>query len=268
MAKPHHAAYGASAQPRGEHRNRGDPPAPLAGLLGEHLHHLLVGEDVRAADVEGAVDLGGQRGGGHEVVQDVLDRDRLDQVVQPLRRHHHRQPGGEVAQHRERDRPVADDGGGLQHRRRYAAVHQDAADLHARGQVRGQLPVRVQPGEVDEAADPGAACRGGEVLGQPAVPGHEVTIAVHAVQQVVGDVQRRSTARPQGAAQVLLGAGVPLDHLDLVPPGVREPVGVAGEHPDGPAFVQQPWHQQPTYVTGRPRHQRASLVHAVPRPFD
>ncbi len=67
-----------------------DPPAQ-AGLLGVDLHRVGVLQNVRASDVEGPRRRNRRVGRLGEVVQGVVDRDRLNLVAHPLRGGHHRQ---------------------------------------------------------------------------------------------------------------------------------------------------------------------------------
>ena len=72
-------------QSRRQQRHRHDQPPPQPGHRRVALHHLLVRQDVRAADVEGAADLGRQLGAADQVAQHVADRDRLDPAAHPAR---------------------------------------------------------------------------------------------------------------------------------------------------------------------------------------
>ena len=122
-------------QARGQHRDRQHRPSRQLRHLGEALHHLQVGQDVGAADVERPVDLGRQRHRLDQVVQDVADGDGLDAVVHPGRREHHGQALGEVAQHLEARRPRPEDHRRLQDDGRDARAQEGLADLGARRQV-------------------------------------------------------------------------------------------------------------------------------------
>ena len=82
-----------------------------------------------------------------QVVQHVVDGDRLNLVAHPLRRRHHRQPVGQMADHLERRRPRADDDPRLQDHGLDARLEQDLADGCPRPQMSGQVgTARVQSG--------------------------------------------------------------------------------------------------------------------------
>ncbi|CAM5229956.1 hypothetical protein SANTM175S_08802 [Streptomyces antimycoticus] len=76
-----------TGQPGGEHRHRDDqtPPAD-PGHLRVPPHHVRVGEDVGAADVEGPVHVVRQRGAAHQQSQHIADGDRLSAGVRPAGR--------------------------------------------------------------------------------------------------------------------------------------------------------------------------------------
>jgi hypothetical protein len=86
---------------------------------------------------------------------------------------------GEMAEHVEGRRAVPEYHPGLQDRRRHTRAAQDLADLDPGRQVRGQFACRMQPGEVDDPRDAGLRGHRREPLGEGAVAGHEVTLAVH-----------------------------------------------------------------------------------------
>lgn len=242
-------------QARGQHGDGDDEPPASPGDGGEALQHLPVGQHLRPADVERAAHVGRQVRGADEIVQHVVDGDRLDPVVQPLRRDHGRQPGGEIAQHVERRGAVTDHDGCLEHRRGDARAEQDAADLDPRLEMRRQRPVRVQATEVDDPPHARLSCRGGERRGEAAVPPGEVDAAVHGVEEEVGHLY--AVHRPP---HVAVGRGVPLDDVDGVAPRRRaEGRPAPGEHPDPPPRRQQSRHQQPSDVAGRPGDEGGAL---------
>ena len=141
-----------------QHRDLDDGPRRQLRDPGEALHHLPVGQHVRAADVEAAADLWRDRRGTDQVAQHVADRDRLDPGVQPARHDHRRQPLGQVAEHLEGHRAGPDDHRCLQDGGRDAAGEEDLADLPAGRQMRGELLlIRAEPAEVDDPADAGLA---------------------------------------------------------------------------------------------------------------
>ena len=198
-------------------------------------------------------DLRRQAGRGDQVVQHVADGDRLDPVLEPLRRDHRRQPVGEVAQHLEAGRPRPDDHGRLQHRRGHARGHQQVADLDPGGQVLAQLDaLRVQAGQVDGAADVLGLRGQAELAGELGVPLGEARLPVHRVQQVVGDVDTAAGLLEHQAA-----VGVALDDVDPRGPRPRLHLGRRpGEHADRPPGVEQPGHHPGADVPRGAGHQR------------
>ena len=176
-----------------QHRHRHDQ-RPAAHELAELAHQLLVGEDLRAADVvDRARRLGDLRQAG-QVFEHVVERDRLRARAHPARRHHRRQVEDEVADHLERRRAGADDDAGAHLGDGHAAVAQDVAGFAARGEVRRGLAGRLQAAEIDDALHAGARRGIAEVLGGHAIEPREVGPARHRMHEIVGDVdalQRR-----------------------------------------------------------------------------
>ena len=156
---------------------------------GVPLHHLLVREDLGAADVEGAVDVGRQLRAADEVPQHIPDRDWLDPRRQPLRCDHRRETLGEIAQHLEGRRAGAEDHRRFQDDRRHAGREQDLPDLGPRLQVRREVAaLGVQAPEVDQPAQLGIAGRGRKRrCGLPIGLGEPMSGAQR-VNQVVRDV--------------------------------------------------------------------------------
>jgi hypothetical protein len=108
-------------------------------------------------------------------VQNVVDRDRLDLVVHPLRRSHRGKAVGEMPNHLERCRPRADDDAGLQHDRLDARVEQDLANRDPRPQMRRKLRIaRVQPAQIHESAHPRATGGRDDIACRPGLFGDEV----------------------------------------------------------------------------------------------
>ncbi|CAM5717055.1 hypothetical protein SALBM217S_02633 [Streptomyces griseoloalbus] len=206
-------------QPGGEHRHRHDDPPAQTGDLGVAAHHVAVRQHVRAADVEGPVDVGRHRGRGDQVAQHVAHRDGLGTGVHPAGRDHHGQPLGQIAQHLERRRPRADDDGRPQHGRGHRRVEEDPPHLGTGPQMRRERvlrhPVRGEPAEVDDPAHPGRVRLLGERAGRPAVGVLEVRAAAQRVDQVVRHVDaphRRGHGRRVG--------DVAAHRLDVRRPGV------------------------------------------------
>ena len=96
-----HQAHPVARQGRGQQGQRRDASRFQAGDLRVGRHHLPVGQDLRATDVEAAADAGGHRGRPHEIAQDVSNRDGLDPGVDPAGSDHDRKTFGEVAEHLE-----------------------------------------------------------------------------------------------------------------------------------------------------------------------
>ena len=189
-------------------------------------HHLAVGEDVGAADLDDPT--GACRGveAGRKVLEHVADRDGLHARVDPARADHHRQTFGEIADHLERQAAGADDHGGAHLGHRDAAAAQRRACLLARAQVLGEVALRVaEAAEVDDAADAGSGRRRAELPRQPDVPLPIALRSLEAVDEVVRDVdpgQRLVESSP--------ALHVAFDDLDLRGPGTPgEPVRAADQ---------------------------------------
>ncbi len=231
-------------EPGGQDRHGDDEAPGQPGHRRVPAHHVAVRDDVGAADVEGAVHVGGHGGAADEVAQDVADGDALDAGAHPAGRDHDRQPLGEVTEHFEGGGAGADDDGGAQHGRRHPGVQQDLPHLGARAQMGRQLPFRhvprCQPAEVDDAAD---ACGAGllpEDLGGPAVGALEAGSRAERVVQVVRDVDV-----PHRLAHRLLVGDVTAYHLGTAGPGVvaqflRRTGQTAHPVPGGEQFGDQP----------------------------
>ncbi|EOY45544.1 putative integral membrane protein [Streptomyces lividans 1326] len=253
-----------AGQPGGQHRHRQDQPSGQLGDAGVALHHLPVGQDVRAADVEGPGHLPRHGRAAHQGAQHVPHGDRLDAGVDPAGRDHDRQPFGEVAQHLEGRRPGADDDRRAQHGRGHAGGQQDAADLGPRAQVRRQFalrhPGRGQAAQVDDAPH---ACRGGalgEGARRPPVGRLEVVATTQRVHQVVGHIDALHRPRHR------VGVGhVAPHHLGLAGPRmVAQPVRGAGQAPHPVSGVEQFGHETPPDVSGRAGDQAAQARPGTP----
>ena len=132
-------------------------------------------------------------------------------------------------------------------------VEQDAADLDARGQVRREhLVVRVQPAEVDDARDallPRPPRRSASPPRGRALRSRAVVHRVHEVPRGV-DIRRAPAAcRPRGA-DVALGDLDPVDPRPVVDRGAAP-----GQHPDGPALVEQPGDDLAADIAGGAGHE-------------
>ena len=205
-----------------EHGDLEDERRPATEDRGRPAHHLTVGEDLGASDLDLAGRVGVLAGVG-ERPHDVVDRDRLRARVDPARRHHQRQPLDEVAQHLERGAARPDHHRGAHVDELGHALGQQLRDLVARAQVeRGVGPGRPEAAQVDDALDAGGARRLAEVDRGRAVALGEVVArvraAAHRVDQVVGGAH----------ALERLGEPVALDGVALVQAHVARQVGAAG----------------------------------------
>lgn len=208
-----------AGQPRGEDRYGQDEPLGQPVDAGVAAHHVEVGEDVGAADVEGSADLGRHPGAADQVAQHVADGDGLDTGAHPAGGDHHGQPLGQVAEHLEGGRAGADDDGGAEHRGGDPGGQEDAPDLGAGAQMGRELavghPARGESAQVDDAADAGGAGLLGEVPRGQAVGVLEVAPGAEGVHEVVGDVDA-----PQGGGERRGVGDVAADDLRLPGPGV------------------------------------------------
>ena len=215
-----------------EHRHR-DEPAPQAARGRVLAHHVAVGQHVGAADLERAPDRNAVRQAEGEVVEHVVDGDRLAAGRHPARRDHDRQALGEVADHLERDAARADHDGGAKLGHGHARGAQDVAHVLPRGQMRRQLRLAgAEPAEVDDPLHAGLAGRRAEVRGGALVALLEAARALgHGVHQVVGHLDAREHRRQPGRLEHV----APSD-LDVVPPATGKPVRgrEPGRSPDGP----------------------------------
>ncbi len=116
-------------QPRCQDGYRDHQPAQAAHPR-VRPHHVAVGQDIGAADLDDAGHLG-MLERPDQVVEDVGDPDRLAACADPAGRDHHRQPLGQVAKDLERRTARADD-----HR---------GPELGDRDTVGGQLGTRFLP---------------------------------------------------------------------------------------------------------------------------
>ena len=230
-------------------------------LDGVSVHHLAVPQHVGAADVEGAVEVGGHARRPEEVVEDVAHGDRLDVVAHPARGGHVGEHVGQVPHHLERGRPGSDHDPRLEHDRGHPAAQQDVAHLDARTEVTRQLAVRMQPAEVHDPSDAGARGLRGDDLRDLPVGVLEPAPGRHRVDEVVEDVDVRG--RPGHGIRVRRIAG---DDLDLAAP--REafrPFGVARQDAHPVPRGQEPGHESAADVSRGAQHERAGRGSVGPR---
>ena len=150
-------------QPRGEERHRDDPAAD-AELPRVLAHQLLVGDPVGPADLEHHAVLELDVESRDEVVEHVLDRDRLCLGAHPARRDHHRQALDQLAEHLEGEAARADHDRGPELDRLHTRVGENAADLLATRKVAREIAAGAEPTEVDDPAHARLARRGREVV--------------------------------------------------------------------------------------------------------
>jgi hypothetical protein len=172
-------------EPGREERHRDDPAAD-AELQRVLAHQLLVGDLVGAADLEhrAAVELDVKS--RDEVIEHVLDRDRLRRGAHPARRDHHRQALDQLAKHFEGEAARADHDRGPELDRLHARVGENVADFLATREVARELAACAEPAEVD---DPAYAClvrSGGEVGCAAAILLLEARRRGHRMDEVVG----------------------------------------------------------------------------------
>ena len=167
--------------------------AALAGVL---AHEVPVRDAVGAADLHDPVALEVEVRRLGEVLEHVLDRDRLGQGADPARGDHDRQAVDQRADHLERRAPGADDDRRAQLDGRHPRFRQDPPDLLAAGQVARQVLVVAKPAEVDDPPHPGQPRGRAERLGPAAVGLPVVRARGHRVDQVVRGVDP-GEGRPQ-----------------------------------------------------------------------
>ena len=171
----------------GEERH-GDDHAAHAELSRVLAHQILVGDTVGSADLEHRVALELDIERLHEVVEHVLDRDRLRDGAHPARCGHHRQALDQLADHLERQAVRADHDRGPELDRLHARPSQQAAHLLAAGEVRRKIVTATQAAQVDQPPDARLACGGCEVLRGTPVLLLEAPARAHRVDQVVGRI--------------------------------------------------------------------------------
>ena len=97
-------------EPRREERND-DHPAVQTAHFRILQHQVAVGQNVGAADLVGRRIVAGPLQGGDEIRDHVAVPDRLDARDDPLRRDHHGQAFGQIANHLEGDAAGTNDDG-------------------------------------------------------------------------------------------------------------------------------------------------------------
>ena len=161
--------------------------APRSSVLSDHL---AIGRDVRSADL---VDVGLDEERLLEIVQEIVERDRLNPRAHPAGTHHRGEPFGEVAKHLERNAPRTE------HHRSSQLHHVDAGgskshtDLVAAGEVCGTGSVSECP-DVDDATDVRLRRGASESGREPEVEISKLIAGGHRVNEVVGSAHVRQGA--------------------------------------------------------------------------
>ena len=131
-------------------------------LTGHHqrgtAQHVLVGEDVRAADLERPSHRLRMVEHPDQVAHGVVQADGLGPGAGPVGGDHQRQPARQLPGHLPRDPAVAHHDGGTEHGHRDPVRAEQPLHLPAGAEVRGQrLVVDAQPAEVDDLPTPESA---------------------------------------------------------------------------------------------------------------
>jgi hypothetical protein len=119
------------AEDRRQERHRDDQAAAKSPLFRHHPEQRFIRDDVGAADLEGPAGRFRDAEALHEVIEGVVDGNRLAGGADPARRDEDRQAFREVAQDLERRRAGADDHGGTECRQRHRPGAEDRLHLTA-----------------------------------------------------------------------------------------------------------------------------------------
>jgi hypothetical protein len=207
------------------------------------IEHVAVGEDVGAADVHFAAERLGHLGRAQQVLDDVVDGDRLGGGAQPAGGDHDGQSFDEVAQRAVGLAGGADDHGGAEVCERRPVGGERERGFVAAAQVLGDAVV-AEPAEVRGAVNAFALGGGGEVGRAEALALLEACAAGHGVHEEVRDVDPLADAVK--AARVGHVAAADLTACALEMRGARwvadqaPNVGTAREQRIGEAAADEP----------------------------
>ena len=148
-------------------KGRGMGALLVTQQLADDLSHALEGEGVGAGDLVGA---GGGGPGRDQGGDDIADADGLGAAFAPARQRKHRKAVDELDHGPKRRAAGPDDHRGMDRRQLRHPFPEDLLDLGPRLQVLALLAgAGLDPAQVDDPADSGVSCGGGEVLGRLAV---------------------------------------------------------------------------------------------------
>jgi hypothetical protein len=233
-------------EPRREDGHRNDQRRPSGCDPGGPLEDLPVGEDLRAADLEGLARRRRHSEHADEVGDDVADGHGLTAGPNPAGRHHHREPLGELADHLEARGAVADDDRRPEGRQVERPLAEDVLDLAARAEVRREaVALLAETAQVDHPLDAGGVGGLDEVAGRAAVALGELAARLHRVDEVVGGLDAL-----EGGLEAPRFEQVPLRDVDSLRGIV--PGGAADERDDVVAGRREPGDQSAADEPGRP----------------
>ena len=172
------------------------------------LHDVCVRDLIVAADLVDRVGRPLELEHGHEVVDDILDGNRLGERLDPPRRDNQRQMLDQRAHGLERGAARADDDRRTQLDGWYSRSAQGAADLVAACQVRREIVFATETSEVDDLPHPRESGDFGEVRRRAPVESLKVTSAAHRVDEVIGHLHAFEDRLERGTIQE-----IPFDDL-------------------------------------------------------
>lgn len=160
----------------------------MAEYAARLAQHVLVAQHLGTADIQDAPLGCWQVQHGHEVGEEIGERDWLCARPHPARRQHHGQVVDEIADDFKGCGPRTDDDPRAQLRDRHGSDTQDRPGFRARGEVARRLARREKAAEIDDLLEAGRAGGCGEDGRRAAVPLCEVLAAAHGMDEVVGGV--------------------------------------------------------------------------------
>ncbi len=193
-----------------------------------------------------------------EISQHVADGDGLRRHPHPARRHHHRQPLHQGADHFKRQAARADDDGRPELDHRHAVRPQSLSHLVPAAQVRRQIRlILAQASEIDDALHARGARGGGEILRGQTVLRFKIARRAHRMNQI-----KRGFHTLHGRRQRCRVEQVALHHFDAGRHAGRQMFRLPRQTPHAPAIRHQQRQQPPADIAGRARQQDvAGLVH-------